>query len=207
MEDKQLRIALFVSRNKDNAGVEDFKQRRHEFLTWKSAGELMDDFADFAAHGKDREVSRFYMSVNARDPKITRDELVIKIMQQGDNFNPAHADALAVSAAAQAKSAVTKYWLFDVDTTDTSELNKVEAYIALATDDNYCKFSTYNNYGFIAYEHFDPRPLLEAHPEVTLKKDEMKFIASIKNNVIPTLDDTVFEHTRPFSWIEDVTGD
>ena len=180
--EKELRIAIFVSRNKDNVAVEDFKQRRKEFLTYKNSDKLLDAFIKFARQGRPNEVSRFYMSVNTRDPLKTRDELVIKIMERGDQFDTTRVETLAVSAAAQAKCALTKNWLFDVDTSEEEDIKVIEKYINLKTSNNYEKFRTYNHYGFIVYKHFDPRELIEMFPDkITLKRDGMMYVYAFKN--------------------------
>lgn len=58
---------FFVSRNKDNKDVKDFKQRKISFLTDKSLDELKGKFDAFVARGVKGELSRFYISVNERN--------------------------------------------------------------------------------------------------------------------------------------------
>ena len=54
---------FFVSRNKDNKDVKDFKQRKISFLTDKSLDELKGKFDAFVARGvKGRTKSLLYFS-------------------------------------------------------------------------------------------------------------------------------------------------
>ena len=68
---------LFRARRKGNQQVADFKERCESFLTRRRPYELRNRFAQFVAQGKPGEVSRFYISVNARDNDKTRKALCI----------------------------------------------------------------------------------------------------------------------------------
>ena len=64
-------VVLFVSRNKDNVGVENFEQRRMSFITHKEIDDsrLIRDFENFVSNGVPGETCRMYYSINARDTK------------------------------------------------------------------------------------------------------------------------------------------
>ena len=65
----ELHNVLFVSRNKDNVDVENFKERRKAFVSTRTPEQLKADFDFFKNQGQPGETSRFYYSVNARDEK------------------------------------------------------------------------------------------------------------------------------------------
>ena len=83
---KPLKSILFVSRNKDNKHLPDFKERRYVRLTTKTAEELKKDFENWSAQGRDGEFCRFYMKINARDRELVKKNL-IKELIFNDNFD------------------------------------------------------------------------------------------------------------------------
>lgn len=52
-ENKPLKSILFVSRNKDNKHLPDFKERRYVRLTTKTAEELKKDFDNWSKQGRE----------------------------------------------------------------------------------------------------------------------------------------------------------
>lgn len=75
MENK-LRVVLFVSRNKDNKHLSNYTQRKKSFLSNKTVEELEETFMDFVNKGLNGEMSRMYLSVNPRDEKSIKRELM-----------------------------------------------------------------------------------------------------------------------------------
>lgn len=59
-ENKPLKSILFVSRNKDNKHLSDFKERRYVRLTTKTAEELKKDFDNWSKQGRERVLSLLY---------------------------------------------------------------------------------------------------------------------------------------------------
>ena len=123
---------LFVSRHKDNKEVEGYHERRKAFLTTKSDDELMQKFEQFVQEGVPGETSRFYRSVNTRDVEKTRKGVITRLVND-DDFDLCHMDNLVISIAAKPQNALTKYWLFDVDTMDKAEQVEIYNDIAAAT--------------------------------------------------------------------------
>ena len=70
MEQTELNLVLFKSRNKDNKNtVENYKERQYLFLTHYTkedvnTPEFKKEFDEFVQKGKPNELSRCYMSVN-----------------------------------------------------------------------------------------------------------------------------------------------
>ena len=91
-ENKPLKSILFVSRNKDNKHIPNFKERRYVRLTTKTAEELKKDFENWNAQGRDGEFCRFYMKINARDRELVKKNL-IKELIFNDNFDLVAAEA------------------------------------------------------------------------------------------------------------------
>ena len=50
-ESKDLYVVLFISRNKDNKDIENFKERRKAFITTKTPEELETTFKHFVEDG------------------------------------------------------------------------------------------------------------------------------------------------------------
>lgn len=91
-ENKPLKSILFVSRNKDNKHIPNFKERRYVRLTTKTAEELKKDFDHWVAKGPEGEFCRFYMKINRRDPIKTKKKLIEELIFN-DNFDLVAAEA------------------------------------------------------------------------------------------------------------------
>lgn len=69
-DNDEIYVVLFVSRNKDNKHLENFKERRMSFVTHdKNSPELTARFEHFVRNGQYNEFSRAYISVNPRSSK------------------------------------------------------------------------------------------------------------------------------------------
>lgn len=175
------RVVLFISRNKDNKDVKNFKQRRFSFLTSKSIPDLRDDFEIFANDGVSGEVSRFYMSVNTRDLDKIKKGLIHDLIDDESNRMLVNPLPYIAGIASIKENALSRHWLFDVDTKDKSVLKNFIKSIpkdvkVLETID------TPNGYHVIVDHGFDTRRLLgnnpyeSLFPQIELKRDDMKFV-------------------------------
>ena len=177
-ESKDLYVVLFISRNKDNKDVENFKERRKSFITTKSPEELKRTFEHFVKDGVNGEMSRFYYSVNARDANKVRKQLLHFLIDE--DFNLAHLDGKLASIAAKKECAKTKRWMFDFDLDDNVAVSN------FLTDISKCVTEplrtevrkTPHGYAIITERGFDTRNLgLDVDDTwyniATLKKDDL----------------------------------
>ena len=60
--DTPINVVLFVSRNKDNKDIKDFKERRNAFVTTRNHTDfrLIEDFYAFVRKGQPNEMCRMY---------------------------------------------------------------------------------------------------------------------------------------------------
>ena len=167
-------VCLFVSRNKDNADVPDFKERRRSFLTTKSKDDpmLVSAFDHFVSDGVDGEMSRMYYSVNVRDSAAIYKQLVHFLIDNPD-FNLCAMEGKIAGIAAKKECAKTKHWMFDFDINDESKLQEFISDLQEYTEDiTYVK--TPNGYAVITEHGFDSRELLQKWSnDVTLKRDDL----------------------------------
>lgn len=180
-ENRPFHVAMFVSRNKDNANVNGFCQRTKVFLTQKLPDELTKEFDRFVQDGVDGEFSRFYLSVNAR-----KHEAIVLSLQHylldNPNVNLAQMDKLIASLSMKKGTAETHKFLFDYD----DEKEYIGYFVeqvahALGSSQYISTYETPNGYAVVTDRGFDTRKLLENWKNVELKRDSMLFITgSIK---------------------------
>ena len=175
-ESKDLYVVLFISRNKDNKDIENFKERRKAFITTKTPEELETTFKHFIEDGVDGEMSRFYYSVNSRDATKIKKQLLHFLIDE--DFNLTHLDGKLASIAAKKECAKTKRWMFDFDSENSTELSN------FITDISKCVTEplkteirkTPHGYAIIIEHGFDTRQLgLDDRwwNIATLKKDDL----------------------------------
>ena len=172
-ENKPLKSILFVSRNKDNKHIPNFKKRRYVRLTTKTAEELKKDFDYWAAKGPEDEFCRFYMKINARDPEKTKKNL-IKELIFNDNFDLVSAEAKIAGIANKKECAAERKWLFDFDDTE----DKLEEFINDIKESDKASVpleievhKTPNGHAVIINRDFDTRELMKKWaPLLNLKK-------------------------------------
>ena len=192
---KDFYCVLFMSRNKDNKDVENFKPRRQSFL--------IDDFNDLHTHkfiqkflnfrdeGVSGELSRCYISFNLRDASKVRKSLLIDLIED-DDVSLIRMTSRIVSIAMKAGMNKTKRWMFDVDTLDDNKvdgfLKELESYGFKKTDlktffttENsellYHKRRTINGYAILVNRGFDTREILKDREDwATLKRDDLIFV-------------------------------
>lgn len=171
--DKPIYVALFVSRNKDNKDIPDFKERRKSFITHKSILELSEEFHAFVNMGQKGEMCRFYYSVNERDGKKIYTELMHFLFDNPD-FNLCSLGSKLAGIAAKKECAKGKAWMFDFDIDDKDLVGKF-CHDILSIDEMKVIYSkTPHGYAVITSRGFDTRKLLEKwNDSVTLKRDDL----------------------------------
>lgn len=184
---KDLYVVLFISRNKDNKDIENFKERRKAFITTKTPEELERTFKHFVEDGVNGEMSRFYYSVNSRDAIKIKKQLLHFLIDE--DFNLTHLDGKLASIAAKKECAKTKRWMFDFDSENSTELSN------FITDISKCVTEplktevrrTPHGYAIIVEHGFDTRQLgLDDRwwNIATLKKDDLLCYTWERNNEI-----------------------
>lgn len=194
---KDFYCVLFMSRNKDNKDVKNFKPRRQSFLI-DNFDELythrfIQKFLNFRDEGVSGELSRCYISFNLRDASKIRKSLLIDLIEDED-VSLTHMTSRIVSIAMKAGMNKTKRWMFDVDTLDDDKVNEflkelesygyietdIDSFFFSTTEDSallYCKRRTINGYAILVNRGFDTREILKDREDwVTLKRDDLIFI-------------------------------
>lgn len=178
-EDGALRVVLFISRNKDNKDIEDFKERRETFVTHRSYDDetLKRKFEAFVAGGQDGEVCRMYMSVNARNEKKVRKALLHELIDKED-FSLSNIEALVASIAARKENALEKKWMFDFDYDDIGYLEEFcNAIHGIDAEVKTESHKTPHGYAVITNRGFDTRELAKKWSDATLKRDDLLCVA------------------------------
>lgn len=176
-----MRIVLFTSRNKDNKNLInnfpelEFKSRSWSFLSNDTEEELMKKFHEFAEKGVMGEVSRFYISVNERNPEKVRKALMHLLIDHPDTDLTKMESKLASLAGKEGMKS-TKHFLLDVDVKESSKLESVLDYLRENKFAYEWVYETPNGYGIITHG-FDTRELVERFPFVEVHRDGKKFVA------------------------------
>lgn len=170
---KDLKVVLFLSRNKDNKHLEGFKGRTKSFLSSRSVGELREEFNIFVNEGVEGEMSRFYHHVNSRDNNKVRKALMHYLLDHEDT-NMASIEQRVASLASKKENARESKWLFDFDE-DTKKLDEfledVNTYSSSET--LVADYKTPNGHAVVVSQGFDTRELLAKWSNVELKRDDM----------------------------------
>ena len=179
--DRPINIVLFVSRNKDNKEVANFKERRVTFITHEdmNSEKLMAKFNDFVNAGKVGELSRCYYSVNTRDPQKIHKQLLHFLIDNPD-FNLCDMDSKIASIAAHVECAATKKWMFDFDIDDNFKVNEFMLDIHnIDPNLDITHYKTPHGYGVVVSHGFDTRTLYEKWDRslTECKKDDLMCIA------------------------------
>ena len=173
---KSIHVCLFVSRNKDNKGVNEFKERRQAFLTDLDINDpnLVQKFNDFCKQGEYGELSRMYYSVNERDAEKIYKELLHFLIDNPD-FNLCSIQAKLAGIAAKKECAKTKRWMFDFDHNDSKLLQEFLQDISNFDENVQVDVhKTPHGYAVITDRGFDCRQLLEKWSRyATLKRDDL----------------------------------
>lgn len=208
-DDDTLTVIVFVSRNKDNKHIPNFKERRNAFtvpdksLSTKNGNIAVNRlFYNFVKDGKPRELSRLYISVNKRSNEKTFIALQHEMLN--GKFNLATMPQKIASIAARKENAhdpKNLFWLFDFDRIDGLSDNefddKIQEFVedvkltcflntGINSDDLVLMRKTVTGAAVIVGNHFDTRELLKRWPNVTLKRDDLMLIMW-KENAKPAL--------------------
>lgn len=168
-------VVLFSSRNKDNADVENFKPRRKARLRTRNMDSILRDFYHFARNGCVGEMSRLYISVNARDINKVRKQLIHELIDEED-FNFTYIDSKLASIGAKKECALEKKWMFDFDVDDMAELGKfIDDIKQIDNEVMYEIHKTPHGYAVITNRGFDTRTLLfdKWKDKVTVMRDDL----------------------------------
>ena len=180
-ENGSLRVCLFVSRNKDNRSLENYKERREAFLTSRDENDdkLLAKFETFVNSGLKGEFSRFYLSVNKRDNEKTHRALLHYLIDHPD-FNLASLPAKIASEAAKTENSSEKKWFFDVDDESDEHLAEFLKDLQEEADfgaEDYRSYKTPHGFAVVVCHGFDTRKLLEKWSDtVTLKRDDLRCV-------------------------------
>lgn len=194
--DDALTVVVFMSRNKDNKEIPDFKERKKAFTVSEKSLNTKDGriavnrlFYNFVKDGKSGELSRLYISVNKRSNEKTFIALQHEMLNK--KFNLATMPQKIASIAARKENAhdpKNLFWLFDFDRieglTDDEFDDKIQEFVedvkltcflntGINSDDLVLMRKTVTGAAVIVGNHFDTRELLKRWPNATLKRDDL----------------------------------
>lgn len=187
-----INVVLFVSRNKDNKDIKNFKERRNAFVTTKDKHDfrLIEDFNAFVRKGQPNEMCRMYFSVNPRSNEKTQKALLHQLIDEQYNM-ATMPQRIAAIAAKKENAADSKHfkWLFDFDPVEGENLDDlVNAFVDdinryhnnTRTKNNEKRppinidgYKTPKGYAIIVDQRFDTRELLQKWTNVELKRDDL----------------------------------
>lgn len=168
-------VMLYVSRNKDNKEITNFKERRKAFIcSEEKLGYYKKQFYNFADEGVVGEMSRLYISVNKRDMSIIRKQLIHFLIDEED-FNLCSMNSKLAAIAAQKECAAEKKWMIDFDSESPDQLHKMMDEIKALDDTIECHTEkTPHGYAIICNHGFDSREIMNRWSDVaTIKKDDL----------------------------------
>lgn len=172
-------VVLYISRNKDNKHIEDFKERRVSRFVENNPKHIREKFEEFVRKGCKGEWCRCYISLAPRDENIVKRKLIHELVD--DNVDLTKIESKIASIAMQPECATEKKWLFDFDIDDRQQLEEFIKDIHKISPLMEIEFlKTPHGYSVITTS-FDTRSLFEKWTPrgVTkddLKKDNMKLI-------------------------------
>lgn len=169
-------VVLFMSRNKDNKDIPNYKQRRKTFITKRKVDDpiLQREFTKFFEDGVQGEMCRMYYSVNARNTNKIHREL-LHFLIDNPEYNLCGIESKISSIAAKKECANERRWLFDFDSSDTDKLSLFcENIKEIDNEIRVIIHKTPNGYAVITNRGFDIRKLSDDWNEfITLKKDDL----------------------------------
>lgn len=182
--DRKYRLAMFVSRNKDNHDVLGFKQRNRTFLTCKTSKELEMDFINFCERGLHQENCRFYMSVNERNHMAVYKELQHYLIDN-PSLDLTKMENKVASLAMKENARLTRRFMFDYDgDKDDIKLFVNDVREQMGKDNLFTVHETPNGFAVVTERGFDTRNLLRQWGDyVGLKRDGMLFVKMKTNNI------------------------
>lgn len=170
-----IKIVQFISRNKDNVGVSNFKQRIKIFYTDKDVKDesIQRRFTHFVEDGVAGEKCRMYVSLNKRNDERARRMFLAEMVMNPEistmNMHKKFIHCLG-------KCPAEKNWLFDFDYPNYAD---VQAFVRdIQNIDPTVKVEwkkTPNCFAVCCDHGFDTRQLLEKWTECSLDKDGLLF--------------------------------
>ena len=174
--ENNLYVVFFVSRNKDNKDIENFKERKKAFVSSKTIEELKQEFLIFCNKGLNSEMCRFYISTNARH-RIKINKALTHFLIDNPEFPSEDIPGMVVRIAAKKENSLEKKWLFDFDSNNEDDCNNFCKMINnIDPNVSIIKYKTPNGFHIISNRGFDTRKLFEKFPKVTLKRDDLSLV-------------------------------
>ena len=171
-----LHEVMFVSRTKDNNNLQNFKQRKLNFVSKKKPEELMGEFHLFGERGIPGEISRFYYSTNARKEEKLKNK-VQHYLLDNDDIDWENFQKVLSSLVKKNDMKAARYLSWDIDVSDDIAM-QFKNYMENAPDVTYFEmYKTHTNWGAVS-NRCDVRPMTELHPDITFKSDGDRFICS-----------------------------
>lgn len=173
-ERKSYHVVLFVSRNKDNHDIIGFKERRKAMFCEKNLDRIYRKFNAFVNDGVAGEMSRLYISVNARDEKKVQKALIHELIDAED-FNFTAIEGVVAGIAARKENATEHKWMFDFDNEDVGLVNEfIKDIYDSCADIEVKHYVTPHGYAIVVDKGFDTRQLMEKWKDiVSLKRDDL----------------------------------
>ena len=182
---------FFVSRNKDNKDIPNFKERKMSFVVNDNydKDKLIDKFNDFVNKGLVGELSRLYISVNRRDNDKVHKGLLHYLIDHPDT-DLSKINSKIASIASKAENRAESKWLFDIDIQDYDKVIEFTGDLGKYLDIKLISqpHKTINGWHIIAQHGFDTRELMNKwNQDIDLKRDDMKLLAYGKNKTKGTV--------------------
>ena len=126
---------MLRSRNKDNEGVKDFRERKKVFLVREFEpymGEreeevnMYDEFERFVQEGVEGEMSRLYISVNKMDEKKIQRDLFIELYDKQMDFVSFNRKLVSIANKDDNKASRNYLLDYDKDSTEEEMLKDIE---------------------------------------------------------------------------------
>lgn len=178
---------FFVSRNKDNKDIPNFKERKMSFVVNDNYEyyKLMRKFYDFVNKGFVGELSRFYISVNKRDDAKVRKTLLHYLIDHPE-LDLSKIESKIASIASKTENRAESKWLIDIDTIDKSLVSNFFKDLPKYIDQDLISIPTQsiNGWHVVVNHGFDARELMEKYGEVVdIKRDDMELVVYDKKRL------------------------
>ena len=179
----------FVSRNKDNTDVANFKKRNKYYIIdgggYDAVADMLKAFSQFVSAGQKGEMCRLYKQYNTINKDKVLKSVVCRILS--DNISLSNINKVIASEMNKSKNHSTRKWLFDIDTKDINKCEEFLHDLKACFGDNVVEniVPTPNGFALIVNHGFDTRKLNEKWSGVVeCKRDNaLLFIGSMHNNV------------------------
>lgn len=173
-KDARMVVVLFISRNKDNKNIPNFKVRKESMFCHADANFIAKHFDDFIANGVKGETCRCYISCNARDPKKVKTQLLHYLIDKED-INYTYLNAVVAGIAAKKECALEKHWFFDFDSADMLKLGEFVKDIHIIDPGvQTLTYQTPHGHAVVCERGFDTRELMKKWGDIaTLKRDDL----------------------------------